>query len=134
MKAKHTGVLLIELMAMLGIFLVCAAICLSLFVSSSRLSAKSEQLNSAAVLAENIAEQFKAVGGEQAAFEQKIGGSRLYFTREMQKTGMDGAYYTIDVAVTAAAVSQADIAVSAEGQLVYSLTVKCFAGVEYEGE
>jgi len=60
--SSKTGLFLIELIAMILLFSVCAAICMSIFGSAKRLSDYSRNLSNAAFVAQSAAECFKATG------------------------------------------------------------------------
>lgn len=132
MRTERTSVLLIELMSMLCVFVICAAVCLSIFAASANLSKSSEQLNTAAILAQNTAEQWKSVGGDAARYRNLAGGDRLYYSRDMAPADEAGAYYTLTLAVIDKAINQAEISVFAEGKTIFQLKVQCSTEVSYE--
>lgn len=132
MRAERTSVLLIELMSMLCVFVICAAVCLSIFAASAKLSKSSEQLNAAAILAQNTAEQWKSVGGDAARYRKLACGDRLYFSRDMAPAAEADAYYTLSLAVIDESTNQAEISVFADGKTVFQLKIQCSTEVNYE--
>ena len=132
MRSERTSVLLIELMSMLCVFVICAAVCLSIFSASSNLSKSSEQLNASAILAENAAEQWKSVGGDTERYLELAGGDTLYYSRDMVRTDKGTAYYTLTLTVADTAAKQAEISVFAEHLTIFQLKVRCSTEVNYE--
>ena len=63
---SKTTLFLIELIVAVGVFSLCAAVCLSLFASAKRMTAESTALNGAALSAQSAAECFKAESGDLA--------------------------------------------------------------------
>lgn len=60
---SRSGLFLMEIMAVILFFSICAAVCTSVFAKASLLSEKSSQLTAAASRAANIAEIYKSCGG-----------------------------------------------------------------------
>lgn len=63
-RPTRSGLFAIELLICVGVFLLCAAIFIGLFVRAEVMSADSADLTRAVNEAENVAECFKAAGGE----------------------------------------------------------------------
>lgn len=63
-KPTRSGLFAIELMISVGIFSLCAAICVGLFVRAEVMSQDSADLSRAVAEARNAAECFKAAGGD----------------------------------------------------------------------
>ena len=53
---SRSGLLVIELVIAVGIFSLCAAICIGLFVQADRVSRESDMLSRAVSAAQNVAE------------------------------------------------------------------------------
>lgn len=64
MRPTRSGLFSIELLIATGVFSLCAAICVGLFVRSEVISQRSADLNRAVTEARNMAECFKAAGGD----------------------------------------------------------------------
>lgn len=73
-KPTRSGLFAIELLISIGVFSLCAAICVGLFVRSEVMSQDNANLNRAVSEARNTAECFKAVGGDLEQTAQLTGG------------------------------------------------------------
>jgi hypothetical protein len=95
-KPTRSGLFAIELLIAVGVFSLCAAICVGLFVRSEVMSQDSADLNRAVTEARSAAECFKAVGGDLEKTAELTGGSledgklRLYYDQDWQKVGSCG--------------------------------------------
>lgn len=76
-KPTRSGLFAIELLIAVGVFSLCAAICVGLFVRSEIMSQDSADLTRAVSEAKNAAECFKAVGGSLKETAKLIGGEVL---------------------------------------------------------
>jgi hypothetical protein len=63
MGKSKSGPFLIELLTVITVFAVCAAICVRLFTAAHLTARDSQDLSRAVNLARNAAEEFKATGG-----------------------------------------------------------------------
>ena len=73
-KPTRSGLFAIELLISVGIFSLCAAICVGLFVRSELMSQDSADLNRAVTEARSTAECFKAAGGDLEETARLTGG------------------------------------------------------------
>ena len=73
-KPTRSGLFAIELLISVGIFTLCAAICVGLFVRSELMSQDSANLNRAVTEARSAAECFKAAGGDLEETARLTGG------------------------------------------------------------
>lgn len=73
-KPTRSGLFTIELLIAVGIFSLCAAICVGLFVRSEVMSQDSANLNRAVSEARSVAECFKAAGGDLEKTAALTGG------------------------------------------------------------
>lgn len=73
-KPTRSGLFAIELLISVGIFSLCAAICVGLFVRSEVMSRDSADLNRAVTEARSTAECFKAAGGNLEETARLTGG------------------------------------------------------------
>lgn len=73
-KPTRSGLFAIELLIAVGIFSLCAAICVGLFVRSEVMSRDSADLNRAVNEARNAADCFKATGGDLGKTAALTGG------------------------------------------------------------
>ena len=76
-KPTRSGLFAIELLIAVGIFSLCAAICVGLFVRSEVMSQNSADLNRAVGEARSAAECFKAAGGDLQKTADLTGGGVL---------------------------------------------------------
>ena len=72
-KPGGTGLFMVELLASSGIFVLCAAVCMALFVRAETISRRSEALTQA-VSAQTAAEYFRACGGDLEETAALAGG------------------------------------------------------------
>ena len=73
-KPTRSGLFAIELLISVGVFSLCAAICVGLFVRSEVMSQDSANLNRAVAEAQSVAECFKAAGGDLEKTAELTGG------------------------------------------------------------
>ncbi len=73
-RPTRSGLFAIELLVAVGIFSLCAAICIGLFVRSELVSQDSADLNCALAQAKNASECFKAAGGDLDQIAGLLGG------------------------------------------------------------
>ena len=73
-KPTRSGLFAIELLIAVGIFSLCAAICVGLFVRAEVMSRDSADLNRAVTEARSAAECFKAAGGDLKETARLTGG------------------------------------------------------------
>ena len=73
-RPTRSGLFAIELLIAVGIFSLCAAICVGLFVRSEIMSQDSADLDLAVTKARSAAECFKAVGGDLEETARLTGG------------------------------------------------------------
>ena len=65
---------LLELILMIGVFTLAAAICLNTFATANKLSKQSEAKFAAVNAAESVAEAIKSSNGDFSAISEKLGG------------------------------------------------------------
>lgn len=73
-KPTRSGLFAIELLIAVGVFSLCAAICVGLFVRSEIMSQDSAALNQAVNVARSVADCFKAAGGDMEKTAELTGG------------------------------------------------------------
>ena len=76
-KPTRSGLFAIELLIAVGVFSLCAAICVGQFVRSEVMSQDSADLNRAISEARSAAECFKAAGGDLERTAQLTGGQMM---------------------------------------------------------
>ena len=92
-KPTRSGLFAIELLIAVGVFSLCAAICVGLFVRSEIMSQDSADLNRAVSEARSVADCFKAAGGDLEKTAELTGGVvedgrlRLLYDGSWQKSG-----------------------------------------------
>ena len=72
-RPTRSGLFTIELLVAVGVFTLCAAICVGLFVRSEVISRDSADLNRAVTEAQRVAECFKASGGDISRTAKLVG-------------------------------------------------------------
>ena len=107
-KPTRSGLFAIELLIAVGIFSLCAAICVGLFVRAEVMSRDSADLNRAVSEARNAAECFKAAGGDLEETARLTGGGlaaggKLYLEYDANWNKLDpgatGAYELLLISV-----------------------------------
>jgi hypothetical protein len=63
-RKQHSGVFLMEMTAVVFFFILCSAFCIKTFVKADWLSQKATDLNQGVLIAQSIAEVWKAEGSE----------------------------------------------------------------------
>ena len=101
-RPTRSGLFAIELLIAIGVFALCAAICIGLFVRAEVLSADSADLNRAVAEARNVAECFKAAGGDLERTAELLDttagtGSRLLLRYDSDWNRMESGSYDVDV-------------------------------------
>ena len=105
-KPTRSGLFAIELLIAVGVFSLCAAICVGLFVRSEVMSQDSADLNRAVTEARSAAECFKAVGGDlektaELTGGQIIGDTTLFISYDQSWHKLDaGAEGAFDITLT----------------------------------
>ena len=105
-KPTRSGLFAIELLIAVGVFSLCAAICVGLFVRSEVMSQDSADLNRAVAEARSAAECFKAVGGDlektaELTGGQIIGDTTLFISYDQSWHKLDaGAESAFDITLT----------------------------------
>lgn len=75
MNRKHpSGVFMMEMIAVVFFFIVCAAICIKTFVKADFMSRGAAELNQGVLIAQSVAEVWKGEG--TAGLEKKVSGKR----------------------------------------------------------
>ena len=104
-KPTRAGLFAIELLIAVGVFSLCAAICVGLFVRSEIMSRDSTDLNRAVAEARSAAECFKAAGGDMDKTAELTGGQVIGNTvcisygQNWEKLGAGGES-AFDIALT----------------------------------
>ncbi len=105
-KPTRSGLFAIELLIAVGVFSLCAAICVGLFVRSEVMSQDSANLNRAVAEARSAAECFKAVGGDLEKTAELTGGqisgdTTLFISYDQSWHKLDaGAESAFDITLT----------------------------------
>jgi len=75
MRSSKSSLFLLELMIVILVFAISAAVCVSLFVAGARKSAESFDASRAAQEAGNVAEAWRAAKGELSSVQRLCGGT-----------------------------------------------------------
>lgn len=79
-RPTRSGLFIIELLVMVGVFAFCAAICLAVFVKAEGISRSSAELTRAVSEAKSVAECWKATGGDLERTAELCGGTIMQGT------------------------------------------------------
>jgi len=88
MKTSKSAVFLFELMIIILVFALAAAVCTQIFASAWSMSTESRELTMSSINAQTVAEQFKA-GDDDI--------EPLYFDRNWAASDRTGAYYRVEL-------------------------------------
>ena len=123
MKVSKSAVFLFELMVIILVFTLAAAVCTQIFARSYTMSQESRALTMGAINAQTMAEQFKSTGEAQ---------EDLYFDKDWVAVAEADAYYTVkfeDKGSTEEMKSaEVNVYKTDESEAVFSLQVKRFEG------
>ena len=126
MKVSKSAVFLFELMIIILVFTMAAAICTRIFASAFNMSVESRELTMSSINAQTVAEYYKAGKGDVPS---------LYFDRSWRACGAADAYYTValeeqDGGAAHGNMRDAYVNVYKQGgaESIYSLHVKEFVG------
>lgn len=120
---------MMEMIAVVFFFILCAAICIKTFVKADFMSRGAADLNQGVLIAQSVAEVWKGDGTEglEKRFQAQgpENGSDSYamgFDRAGNPCEKEKAVFDVKAEITGT--DQADVIVSRNGKKVYSLTVK----------
>jgi len=123
MKTSKSAVFLFELMIIILVFVLAAAVCTQIFASAFTMSTESRELTMSSINAQTVAEQFKAGDSDIET---------LYFDSDWVATGSTVAEYWVELNeyTGTAPMREADVNVFKVGEddAIFSLHVKEFAG------
>jgi hypothetical protein len=123
MKTSKSALFLFELMIIILVFTLAAAVCTQIFASAYDMSMESRELTMSSMNAQTIAEEFKA---------GKPDIEPLYFDRNWVAVGKDNAFYTVvlEEQKDSAVMRHASVNVYKEGGSlsIFSIHVKEFVG------
>lgn len=121
MKVSKSAIFLFELMVIILIFTLAAAVCTQIFASSYKMSQESRALTMGSINAQSMAEHFKSTGEAQ---------DDMYFDEDWVQTTEANAYFTVKFEDKGGTekVKSADVSVYSvdENEAVFSLQVKRF--------
>lgn len=129
MNRNHqSGVFMMEMIAVVLFFILCAAICIQTFAKADSMSRRASDLNQGVLIAQSIAEVWKAEGEEGLENRFEAGGSGQNGEAYVMGFDKDGVPCKPEDGVFQAkagfpAVGQAEVTVSRNGKEVYSLLV-----------
>lgn len=129
MNRKHpSGVFMMEMIAVVFFFILCAGICIKTFVKADLISREAADLNQGVLIAQSVAEIWKAEGPEGLEIrfrsygqEDGLDGYAMGFDKSGNSCEKEKAVY--DVRADIAGPGHAEVTVSKNGKQVYTLTV-----------
>lgn len=129
MNRKHpSSVFMMEMIAVIFFFILCAAICIKTFVKADYMSREAADLNQSVLIAQSVAEVWKADGPE--GLERRFQASEaedgfdcfdMEFDKAANSCQKEKAVF--DVRAEVISPGQVEVDVRKNGKSVYSLTV-----------
>ena len=123
MKTSKPAVFLFELMVIIFVFTLAAAVCTQIFAAAFNMSFESRELTMSSINAQTVAERFKA--GEPDI-------DPLYFDRNWAVTDKNGAFYTVELEEQSGPLGMRDAYVTVykddNTSTIYTIHVKEFTG------
>ena len=123
MKTSKSAVFLFELMIIILVFVLAAAVCTQIFAGAFKMSVESRELTMSSINAQTVAEQFKAGVSDIET---------LYFDANWEATGTTVAEYWVELEELSdtAPIREAYVNVFKIGddEAIYTLHVKEFTG------
>jgi len=123
MKTSKSAVFLFELMIIILVFALAAAVCTQIFATAYTMSTESRELTMSSINAQTVAEQFKA--GESDI-------EPLYFDRDWAAADQAGAEYRVELNESTGTAPMREAYVNVykigDDEALYTLQVKRFAG------
>lgn len=128
-KKHHSGVFMMEMICVVFFFILCASICIMIFVKSDQMSRRASSMNEGVMVAQSVAEVWKSEGvdGLTTHFlaEDAGSGSNVYqmlFDEKGVAVSTDHAVYTVMILLSEdKTAAEAEITVSRSGEMVYQL-------------
>jgi hypothetical protein len=129
MIRKHpSGVFMMEMIAVVFFFILCAGICIKTFVKADIMSREAADLNQGVLIAQSVAEVWKAEGPEglEKEFqaygqEEESGGYTMDFDQSGNPCEKEKTVFDVRADITGP--GHVDVTVSRNGKRVYTLTV-----------
>ncbi|WP_312426740.1 hypothetical protein [Lacrimispora sp.] len=129
MNRKHpSGIFMMEMIAVVFFFILCAGICIKTFVKADFMSREAADLNQGVLIAQSVAEVWKADGPKGLenrfqAYGQEDGsdGYAMGFDKSGNPCEKEKAVF--DVKADIAVPGQAEVTVSKNGKRIFTLTV-----------
>ena len=123
MRTSKSAIFLFELMIIILVFTLAAAVCVQVFASAFNMSTESRELTMSSMNAQTVAEQFKT---------GKPDIEPLYFDKGWAATDAGNAYYIVELEEQQGAPQMRDAWVYVykknSDEAIYSLRVKEFVG------
>jgi len=131
MKISKTAIFLFELMFVILVFSVSAAICSDIFAKAYKFSSDSKDLTTAVLKAESVAEEIKADVLSNTTDEEKTTPvyAKIYYDKDWQDSSEGDSVYTLtrspswhgDVLTVIVQVDRGD-------EHIYDITVQAYGG------
>lgn len=127
-RKNHSGIFMMEMIAVVLFFILCAVICIQTFVKADIISRKASDLNQCVRITQSVAEIWKADGQEglkeqfpSGMTEDNTESYLMGFDRNGSPCEIGEAVFDVKAQFTDSV--QAEISVSREENTVYSLKV-----------
>lgn len=132
MRTSKSGLFLMEMILVISLFALSAAICLQMFAYANQTARASEELSYATLAARSGAECYQGLGGDLSEMAQILGGSVTGETLEVHYDDQwcatsQSVSYTLTLVKEDGSGRITVTAVEA-GTTLYTLTVKCIGG------
>lgn len=124
-RKHHSGVFMMEMIAVVFFFILCAGICIQTFVKADSMSKKAMDLNQAVLIAQSVAEVWKKEGTEGLLERFLAEDQEEAYAMAFDKNGDPGkeeAYFSVRAWKTEP--GQLEITVSRQEQELFKLSVR----------
>ena len=129
MNRKHpSGVFMMEMIAVVFFFILCSGICIKTFVKADIMSREAADLNQGVLIAQSVAEVWKAEGPEglEKKFqaygqEEESDGYTMGFDQSGNPCEKEKTVFDVRTDITG--LEHVEVTVSKNGKRVYTLTV-----------
>lgn len=126
-RKHHSGVFMMEMIAVVFFFILCAGICIQTFVKADSMSKKAADLNQAVLIAQSVAEVWKKEGAEGLLERLEAEDQGEVYAMAFDQSGDPGKEEAVFfVQAQTAEPGRLEITVSRQKQELFTLSVRSY--------